>query len=128
MTRRIIDSVWVEEGQGVRPPAQSELEKWCKERVGTVHTFQGKEEDSVLFVLGADARHASSANWACANPNIVNVALTRARRRFYVVGDRAVWGGLRPFLWAVDQLPTTSADDFLSVISDIPTRGRSAGV
>lgn len=128
MTRRIIDSVWVEEGQGVRPPAQSELEKWCKERVGTVHTFQGKEEDSVLFVLGADARHASSANWACAKPNIVNVALTRARRRFYVVGDRAVWGGLRPFLWAVDQLPTTSADDFLSVISDIPTRGRSAGV
>ena len=104
----------MDKNRGIDPPRKHELQKWCKERVGTVHTFQGKEEDSVVMVLGADAQHAGSADWACAKPNIVNVALTRARRRFYVVGDRSVWGALGPFLWAVDRLPTTSADQFLS--------------
>src|SRR3954464_4234105 len=90
ITKRIMSMIWVDKNRGIDPPRKHELQKWCRERVGTVHTFQGKEEDSVVMVLGADAEHAGCAYWACAKPNIVNVALTRARRRFYVVGDRTV--------------------------------------
>ncbi len=127
MTKTIMSMSWVDKNRGIDPPPKQELKKWCKERVGTVHTFQGKEEDTVVMVLGADAQHAGSAEWACAKPNILNVALTRARRRFYVVGDRGVWGTLGPFLWAVDCLPTTSADQFLSFVLNNSAVGQATG-
>ncbi|WP_319241845.1 hypothetical protein [uncultured Propionivibrio sp.] len=31
-------------GHGPQAPKTTELRDWCKERIGTVHTFQGKEE------------------------------------------------------------------------------------
>ena len=108
-------------------PGKDELKKWCKERVGTVHTFQGKEEHTVLMVLGADSKHAGSADWACAKPNILNVALTRACLRFYLVGDRELWGARGPFAWSVDRLPTMSAGQFLRIVRNDAARGRQAG-
>jgi hypothetical protein len=62
---------------------------WLKARVGTVHTFQGKECESVVFVLGG--RSPGARQWAAARPNIINVAVTRAKRRIYVVGNRKAW-------------------------------------
>ena len=53
--------------------------------IGTVHTFQGKEAEIVIFVLGGSKE--GSRNWAASKPNLVNVALTRAKKEFYVVGD-----------------------------------------
>ncbi|KVC64306.1 hypothetical protein WI72_07620 [Burkholderia ubonensis] len=82
-------------GSGKHPPA--DLSKWIRTCVGTVHTFQGKESDVVFFVLGCDARHEGAMDWASVEPNLLNVAVTRARKYLYVVGDRTLWGQKRHF-------------------------------
>lgn len=61
---------------------------------GTVHTFQGKEAEYVIFLLGGDpSRPGVISGFAGAKPNLVNVAVTRARRRLYVIGDLQFWTG-----------------------------------
>ncbi len=62
-----------------------------KQHTGTVHSFQGKEARIVLFVLGCDFRTARGADWAGEKPNLVNVAITRARDFLYVIGDVNLW-------------------------------------
>ena len=61
--------------------------------VGTVHTFQGKEAPIVFLVLGADNKSTGAANWAMGteNPNIMNVAATRAKEQFYIIGDKNLY-------------------------------------
>lgn len=68
---------------------EERIAKWLKDRVGTVHTFQGKECETVVLVLGG--KTAGARNWAASQPNIINVAVTRAKRRLYVIGDRQGW-------------------------------------
>lgn len=60
-------------------------------RIGTVHTFQGKEANEVIFLLGCDKSNGAKGaiNWV--NNNIVNVAVTRAKYRLYVIGDEDAW-------------------------------------
>ncbi len=66
------------------------IKKWLEDNnVGTVHTFQGQGTDEVIFLLGCDQNAAGAANWV--NKNIVNVAATRAKFRFYLIGDKNVW-------------------------------------
>ncbi|WP_099872801.1 DEAD/DEAH box helicase [Massilia violaceinigra] len=65
------------------------IAKWLHGHVGTVHTFQGKECETVVFVLGGKTNEAR--NWAAGRPNIINVAATRAKRRLYVIGNRQQW-------------------------------------
>lgn len=62
---------------------------WMDKHIGTVHTFQGREADEVIFLLGCDKNAASAVRWV--NTNIVNVAVTRAKYRLYVIGDYTVW-------------------------------------
>jgi hypothetical protein len=78
-------------------PGASDLKDWCKTRIGTVHTFQGKEESVVLMVLGCDRKSAGAAQWAASKPNLLNVALTRAKHRFFMVGDEGLWSTLPNF-------------------------------
>ena len=62
---------------------------WLKGHVGTVHTFQGRQCETVVFVLGGQTPGAR--NWAGNRPNLINVAVTRAKRRLYVIGNRQHW-------------------------------------
>lgn len=59
--------------------------------VGTVHTFQGKENKIVYFVLGADNMSEGAARWAVSEPNILNVATTRAKEEFYIIGNKSLY-------------------------------------
>ena len=59
--------------------------------VGTIHTFQGKEAPIVFMVLGADERSKGSASWAVSEPNMMNVAATRAKKEFYIIGDKKLY-------------------------------------
>lgn len=63
--------------------------EWAEKNIGTVHTFQGKEADEVVFLLGCDRNALPAVQWV--NANIVNVAATRAKYRLYVIGDYTVW-------------------------------------
>jgi superfamily I DNA and/or RNA helicase len=64
---------------------------------GTIHTAQGREADVVILVLGGNARRPGAMAWAAQKPNMLNVAVSRARRRLYVIGDRAAWSVLPHF-------------------------------
>ncbi len=79
---------------------------WVRDRVGTVHTFQGREAESVVLVLGAgEGEHAGARAWASRTPNIANVAVTRAKSRLYVVGARDAWGAYGSFQAVAGALP-----------------------
>lgn len=68
---------------------------WINNNIGTVHTFQGKEAKAVILLLGAPSPVQNGArNWATSNVNLLNVAVSRAKQNFYVVGNRELWGEL----------------------------------
>jgi superfamily I DNA and/or RNA helicase len=65
---------------------------WVRERIGTVHTVQGREAEAVIFVLGApEAIQRGARGWAGGKPNLLNVAVTRAKEAVYVIGNRELW-------------------------------------
>jgi superfamily I DNA and/or RNA helicase len=65
------------------------VKTWVGARVGTVHTAQGKEAEAVVLLLGGKTRGA--IQWVTGTPNVLNVAVTRAKRRLYIIGDWEVW-------------------------------------
>ena len=90
--------------------------RWVQDRIGTVHTFQGREADSVILLLGAPTDSQTRArHWAASTPNIVNVSVSRAQKAFYVVGSHAAWKtvGCMPVLarrLASEMVPTDTTD------------------
>jgi len=88
--------------------SRTELKAWRGKNVGTVHTFQGKENDIVILVLGCDAAHQGGADWAASKPNLLNVALTRAKNNIFVIGDSNVWADKAGFDVVAQALPAKS--------------------
>ncbi|MCL1528805.1 DEAD/DEAH box helicase [Xanthomonas nasturtii] len=72
---------------------------------GTIHTMQGKEASVVIVVLGGNTAGSGARNWAVSEPNLLNVAATRAKRRLYVIGDRNDWKHRQLFCDVMDLLP-----------------------
>lgn len=63
-------------------------EKLTNVDVGTVHTFQGDEKDTIY--LSTAITHKSSPktfDWVKNNEELLNVATTRAKKEFILVGD-----------------------------------------
>ncbi|MET9295187.1 AAA domain-containing protein [Streptomyces sp. NPDC003077] len=97
--RRLNESVFVvspfrDVVHGIRKVVGGSL---TSKRFGTVHTTQGKEADIVILVLGTGADQVGPRNWAAQKPNLLNVAVTRARRRLIVIGDIDAWSRHRYF-------------------------------
>ncbi len=85
---------------------QVDPDTWIRERVGTIHTFQGKEAEAVIAVLGAPMTSQQGARrWASSRPNILNVMVSRAKRNLYVVGSKSAWGTLGHTRTLADALP-----------------------
>jgi AAA domain/Caspase domain len=100
LVRRLLERLPSEATVGVVTPfrAQQELiSRMCKDtnaRVGTVHTFQGGECDvMVLSVVGGRDMSDSGLRWLQGEPNLWNVAITRARSHLIIVGDLEFWRG-----------------------------------
>jgi AAA domain len=78
-------------------PQRELISKMChgtNARVGTVHTFQGGECDAmVLSIVGGRDMPESGLRWLQREPNLWNVAITRARSHLIVVGDLDFWHG-----------------------------------
>lgn len=72
------------------------ISEWLCNNIGTIHKFQGKESIEVILILGCDSDSGmGAANWVGLKPNMVNVALSRAKFRFVAVGDKAVWQNVK---------------------------------
>lgn len=84
---------------------RTELKAWRNKHLGTVHTFQGKENDIIILVLGCDTTRQGGAEWASSKPNLLNVALTRAKNHIFVIGDRSVWSNKAGFDLLAQALP-----------------------
>jgi AAA domain len=82
---------------------------WLLNRIGTIHTFQGKEAEAVIAVLGAPtAQQHGARRWASEAPNILNVMVSRAKKSIYVVGSRAAWGQVGHASELAKSLPRSS--------------------
>lgn len=78
--------------QGLLERLGVDADDWLRNRVGTIHTFQGKEAEAVIAVLGAPmAAQLGARRWAASTPNVLNVMVSRAKQTLYVVGSRASW-------------------------------------
>jgi superfamily I DNA and/or RNA helicase len=81
---------------------------WVNDRVGTVHTFQGKQAEAVVLVLGAPLDQSAGARtWAAHPPNLLNVAVSRAKHRLYVIGSHQAWSNVGVFRTLARNLPRT---------------------
>lgn len=66
------------------------------------------------MLLGCDHKSAGAAQWAAHKPNLLNVALTRAKHRFFIIGDEDLWAGLPNFSDAGNGLlPRITPEAFL---------------
>jgi hypothetical protein len=87
----------------------AEPRRWILEHIGTVHTVQGREAEAVIFILGAPAPNQAGARaWAGGRPNLINVAVTRAKERLYVVGNRELWRTAGLFSELAARLPSSA--------------------
>ncbi|KND57582.1 DNA helicase related protein [Candidatus Burkholderia verschuerenii] len=93
---------------------------------GTIHTMQGKESAVVILVLGASSDNSGARNWAVSEPNLLNVAATRAKRRLYVIGDRSDWQERALFCDVMDLLPEQFLTADIRTNPSSPLDGRRA--
>ncbi|MDA8449179.1 AAA domain-containing protein [Acidovorax sp. GBBC 3332] len=78
---------------------------------GTIHTMQGKEAPVIIMVLGGNTAGDGARDWVVSEPNLLNVAATRAKRRFYVIGNRDDWQNRALFCDVMDLLPVVQLSE-----------------
>ena len=76
--------------------------KMRAEALDVVAVTQSLKPASQLRILpGAH----NARRWAASKPNLLNVAVSRAKRRLYVLGDRRAWSGKQYFSVLATRLP-----------------------
>lgn len=99
--------------------AKSQMfDDWLLKNIGTVHTFQGKEANEVIFLLGCDGSKDAEGAIGWVNNNIVNVAATRAKFRLYIIGDATIWSGNDNLRTAKNIMDTFAIKEIHSIITD----------
>jgi superfamily I DNA and/or RNA helicase len=89
--------------------------KWSRDNVGTIHVVQGKEAEAVVLVLGSPSEDAAGARrWAGGEPNLLNVAASRAKQRLYVIGHRGAWRDAGVFRTLSVELPDSGQEEDLA--------------
>lgn len=70
------------------------------------------EAEVVFLVLGTAPAQAGvgARAWAAAKPSQLNVAITRAKHRLYVIGDADQWGNLAYFYELHAALPRRAVE------------------
>ncbi len=81
---------WMEKLSGGE---DSDVSEFAKDNIGTVHTFQGKEASVVIFCLAASKVRGTTGGikWVNSKPNLINVAVTRAKHHLFIVGNYEDW-------------------------------------
>lgn len=74
---------------------------------GTIHTMQGKESRIVIFVL---CKEEGVIKLASSKPNLLNMAVSRAKERLIVVGIKSNWENQQYFKVAINTLPIIDAN------------------
>lgn len=74
-------------------------------KCGTIHTFQGKEADIVFILLGSDPARPGARQWVAQTPNMLNVAITRAKKYVYFIGNKDLWQQCSYFKDVIEKLP-----------------------
>ena len=86
--------------------------------LGTAHALQGDEKDIIFFTTSVDTQSHSASLRFLENPNLFNVAITRARHELVtitsVTPDTLRPGLLREFLWHTERSmkPQPIGDDY----------------
>ncbi|MFE3545674.1 DEAD/DEAH box helicase [Nocardia sp. NPDC059177] len=82
--------------------------EFAARQVGTVHGMHGDSAEVIVLVLGTAPPAGGSRRWAAANPNVLNAAVSRARRRVYVIGNHRLWSSQRYFDELAAHWPVTA--------------------
>jgi len=55
---------------------------------GTIHSLQGAEKDTIIFSLAiSEKTRKRTYDWINENPELINVAVTRAKKKLIIAGD-----------------------------------------
>ncbi|MBN8523481.1 MAG: ATP-binding protein [Rickettsiales bacterium] len=102
----------------LKPTEKPMLTNWIYKSVGTIHAFQGKQSEGVILLLGGNPSKPGAINWASDTPNILNVALTRAKYKFFVIGNYNLWSSKPHFQDLATVIPLTRISNEISDIAE----------
>ena len=85
--------LWMQQALGTERAASADAKHFVHENIGTVHTFQGKEASTVILCLAASSvrKNTGGISWVNSKPNLLNVAVTRAKHHLFVIGNYTDW-------------------------------------
>ncbi len=87
---------------------------------GTVHAFQGDEKDTVIFSLAITEQTGEKTyGWLKNNKELINVAVSRAKEQFIVLGDSKK-------VQQLHDIHPEEKDDLYELVNYVKSNGRSA--
>jgi len=89
MKKLLLENNLIPWAANLAPPAK--ISQWVRDSIGTIHSFQGKQAEVVILLLGGNPKKPGAISWATKTPNMLNVALTRAQHLCFVVGNYELW-------------------------------------